>query len=253
MRPSQLLDAAHQIGRTQAREQRREPPEHLRDAVFGAVDGTVTTFAVVAGAVGAGLGGAVVVILGLANLIADGFSMGVSSYLASRADIHHDELKREEARLAISTEPDLEREELKQVYIDRGIDPAAAAVIVQEITKDRETWVDTIVRERSGPVDDISKARTGGLITFLAFLAAGAVPLIVFILDALGASFGWDLFVLSSIATGITFFTIGVLKARVVERRWWVDGLETLALGGSAAAIAYIVGWLLRGIADGVS
>jgi len=247
-----VLEAAHQIGRTEGREARREPPEYLRDAVFGAVDGTVTTFAVVAGAVGAGLDGAVVVVLGLANLIADGFSMAISSYLATQADAHQRALAREEAMEAVSASPDDERAQLRQAYIDRGISAEAADVIVAELTANRETWVDTIVREQSGPPDGVSRARVGASVTFLAFLAAGAIPLVVFILDALGIRIGVGLFVESSVATAITFFIVGAVKGIVVERPWWRDGLETLALGGAAATLAYVVGWLLRGVAEGV-
>ncbi len=252
MRPSEILEAAHQIGRTEEGEARREPPEYLRDAVFGAVDGTVTTFAVVAGAVGAGLDGAVVVILGLANLIADGFSMAISSYLATQADAHQRALAREEATAAVSANPDEERAELRQAYIDRGISAEAAGVIVTELTANRDAWVESIVREQSGPPDSSSKAQVGASVTFLAFLVAGAIPLIVFILDAVDIRIGVGLFVESAVATAVTFFIVGAVKGIVVERPWWRDGLETLALGGAAATLAYVVGWLLRGVADGV-
>jgi len=246
-----MLDALQQIGRTEEREARPEPPGYLREAVYGAVDGTVTTFAVVAGAVGAGLGGSVVVILGLANLFADGFSMGISSYLAARADSHQRSLAREEALEAVHVNPTEEREELRQVYVDRGISEEAAAVIVEELTKDRHAWAETIIREQSGPLE-MSGARTGALVTFAAFLVAGAIPLVVFILDAMGSTIGVSLFTASAIATAITFFGVGAVKGIVVQRPWQRDGLETLALGGAAAALAYLVGWLLRGIAEGV-
>ncbi len=252
MRPSQILEATREIGRTEEREARPEPPAHLRDAVFGGVDGTVTTFAVVAGAVGAGLDGAIVIILGLANLFADGFSMGVSSFLAAQADRHQRDLARLEALEAISQDPEEERAELRQVYIDRGVSPDAAGVIVAALTADRDAWVESLLREHSGPPEAASEARIAAGVTFLAFLGAGAIPLIVFILDALGVKISIGLFAASAIATGITFFAVGAVKGMVVQRPWWRDGLETLALGGTAAALAYGVGWLLRGVAEGV-
>lgn len=246
-----MLEAAHQIGRTEEREARPEPPEHLRDAVFGAVDGTVTTFAVVAGAVGAGLGGGVVVILGLANLFADGFSMAVSSYLAAQADIHQRDLAREEALAAVTQSPEEERAELRQVYLDRGVSAEAADVIVTELTANRDAWVESVLMEQSGPAAKDSDARMGAIVTFFAFLAAGAIPLLVFILDAVDVGIGVGLFLASAVATGLTFFVVGAVKGIVVQRPWWRDGLETLALGGAAASLAYIVGWLLRGVAEG--
>ena len=203
MRISQIVEAAHPSRRSYERKEQREPSPYLRDAVFGAVDGTVTTFAVVARAVGAGLGGAVVVILGLANLIADGFSMAVSSYLAARADMHQRELGSEDA--PVPPRPSEERVHLRQ-------------------------------------------ARRGALVTFLAFLLAGAVPLAVFVLDEVRVTVGTNLFAASSIATALTFFGVGAMKGIAVQRPWWRDGLETLALGGAAASIAYAIGWLLRGV-----
>jgi VIT1/CCC1 family predicted Fe2+/Mn2+ transporter len=125
-------------------------------------------------------------------------------------------------------------------------------VIVAELTANRDAWVETIVREQSGPPDSDGQARVGASVTFLAFLAAGAIPLVVFILDALDIDIGVGLFAASAVATATTFFIVGAVKGIVVERPWWRDGLETLALGGAAATLAYVVGWLLRGVAEGV-
>jgi len=251
MRPSELLTSRERLGRQRDREQ-REAPGYLRDSVLGAVDGTVTTFAVVAGAIGASLAPPIVLVLGMANLFADGLSMGVSNYLGIRADEQARAQARAEAELSITQEPDAERAELRAHYAELGISDDVLDGVVEGVTADRSSWVGAIMEARFGPPDEEGGALKAGVITFLAFAVAGAIPLLTFVGDAIGIHVGMDLFLLSTILTMITFFGVGVVKGVVVGRPWLKDGLETLALGGAAAGVAYLVGWLLRGLVEGV-
>ena len=252
MRPSDLLSGAERLGRTGEREERAvHGPSYLRDAVLGAVDGTVTTFAVVAGAVGASLAPPVVIVLGLANLFADGLSMGVSNYLGVRADSQSREQARAQTREAIAADPQGERDDLRGYYRGLGLPDHAAGEVVETLTARPESWVEAVMHARFGPEEAPNGARAAGLVTFSAFVAAGLIPLAVFILDAIGVSIGDGLFFASAVATGITFFVVGAIKGRLVERPWWRDGMETLAMGGAAAAVAFLVGWLLRGLVEG--
>ena len=165
---------------------------YLRDLVFGAVDGTVTTFAVVAGAVGADLGGGIVLVLGVANLIADGFSMAVSNYLGTHADQRQPE-------------------------------------------------------RRERPRDDDPDPRGAAAATFTAFVTAGAIPLLPFAAHALNPRLLAEPLAPSSIMTALAFVGIGLAKSRATDIPAWRSAAETLALGGGAAALAFVVGWLLRG------
>ncbi len=245
MRPSSILE--HRAGAPVAPPR---GPAQLRDAVLGAVDGTVTTFAVVAGAVGAGLAPAVVVILGLANLFADGLSMAVSNYLGKQADAHLREQALLDAQAHLQRHPDEARETLRAAYAARGLQGDDLEQVVAALTRSPGAWAESAVMEEYGPEDGAQGAMKAGLATFVAFLIAGAIPLVTFILDAADVSLGVGIFAASAVATGVTFFLVGVVKGIVVRRRWWRDGLETLALGGLAAIVAYGVGWLLRGAAD---
>ena len=146
----------------------------------------------------------------------------------------------------IETIPEGEREEVRQIYAAKGLQGEALEEVVRVITEGRQRWVSTMLTEEWGLQLELPSPIRAALITFLAFLVAGFIPLIPLIF-----LFTFSLqapFLISVIVTGVTFFVIGVLKGRVVERSLWRSGIETFLLGGSAAALAYLVGWLLQGI-----
>ena len=163
---------------------------YIRDAVYGANDGLITTFAVVVGAVGGGLSPRAMLILGAANLVADGLSMGVGNYLSIRAH---------ESALAAQDEPEQEAHPVRH-----------------------------------------------GLATLLTFVAAGAIPLLPFVLGApVHPGLAW-----SVTLTFLMLFIVGALRGLVTVDRWWVAGLEMLLLGVAVAIAAYGAGaaasWLIE-------
>ena len=161
---------------------------YIRDLVYGANDGIITTFAVVAGVAGGSLSTAAVLVVGAANLAADGVAMGVGNLLAIRAH---------ESALAADGRPEEETYPWKH-----------------------------------------------GLATLLAFVAAGVVPLIPYVLPA--ANSGRLLW--SSIFTMASLFGVGVARAAVTRDRWWRTGLEMLMLGGIVAVAAYVAGAVVAAI-----
>jgi VIT1/CCC1 family predicted Fe2+/Mn2+ transporter len=237
--------SADAIGRRLAEPPR---PSNLRDFVYGAVDGTVTTFAVVAGAEGASLDNRVVVIMGVANLLADGFSMAVSNYLGTRAEREQRELARRQEELHISLVPDGEREEIRQLFAAKGFAGDDLDRVADVITADRDRWVDTMMTEELGYGADAGSPMRAALATFVAFVVVGTLPLLVFVADLMSDGGIAHPFTWSAALTAIAFLAIGSLKARVVKRRWWRSGLETLGVGGAAASVAYFVGLALQGI-----
>ena len=154
----------------------------LPDFVYGSIDGIITTFAVVAGVEGGGLSPSVILILGLSNLVADGFSMGVSKYLSEKTE--------------------------------------------------------------TGSKYAVRKAFFGGVMTFVAFLVLGAVPLLVYLYDAV-FDFSGNNFVWTIILTSLALALVGFLKSYFLNESRIKASLETLILGGLAAAIAYLIGFLL--------
>lgn len=241
----------HEAEHTQAAIRRRlqEPSHgHLRDFIYGAVDGIVTTFAVVAGATGAGLESRVVVILGLANLIADGFSMSMGNFLGSRAEREQRESAEIDERRQIDEMPEGEREEVRQIYAAKGLEGEVLDAVVDAITSDRDRWVETMLTEELGFAAVPPSPMRAALTTFAAFVALGSLPLVVYLVQAAAGidvpvPFAW-----SAILTAVAFFSVGALKSRFVEQPWWRAGVETLSMGGVAAGLAYLVGVLLQSV-----
>ncbi len=223
--------------------------EYVGDFVFGGIDGVVTTFAVVAGVAGADLSASVVLILGIANLLADGFAMGVGNFLSIRSEKERFTHEWKEEAYEIETIPELERKEVETIYREKGFSGETLTAAVQTITADKERWIKEMLFEELGLTADTRSPLKGGIVTYLAFIIIGFVPLFAFVLAWFMPGVGEYTFVLSVVLTAIALFAIGALKTLVVARSMWIAGLETLFMGGLAAIVAYMVGYLLRGLA----
>lgn len=161
---------------------------YIRDLIFGANDGIITTFAVVAGVAGAQLSPVVVIVLGFANLVADGISMGASNFLGTRSE--------------------------------------------QALCEEAGEW---------------RPAFFGALATFFAFVVAGIIPLVAYLLPIPAG----QAFHVAIVLTGVALFTVGALRALIIPRSWWLEGVEMFCVGAFAAAAAYGVGWGLRALIGG--
>jgi VIT1/CCC1 family predicted Fe2+/Mn2+ transporter len=214
---------------------------HLRDAVYGAIDGAVTTFAIVAGVAGAGLSPFVIVALGLANVLADGFSMAAGNYAGTKAELEDaNRLRAVEAR-HIDTHPEGELEELRVILSQKGLSGSTLEDAAQQIASNRQAWINTMLEGEYGLASVDPEPMKAAGVTFGAFLVAGMVPLIPFLLGLPEA------FLVSSILTLLVFFAIGAAKSQWSLSPWWRSGAETLAIGGTAAGLAYIVGGFFGG------
>ena len=212
---------------------------YLRDWIYGGIDGSVTTFAVVSGVVGARLSPWIILVMGFANLFADGFSMAAGNFLGTKAE--HEDLKRLEAIefRHVDLAPEGEREEVRQIFRSKGFAGEDLTRLVDLITSDRTRWVRTMLTEEYGLPQAVRSPWLAAITTFSAFLVCGLVPLLPYLF---GSS---DPLVLSLIMTGGVFFTIGSVKSRWSTSVWWSSGLSTLAVGATAAGLAYTVGLLL--------
>lgn len=212
----------------------------LRDLVYGGIDGSVTTFAIVAGVAGAGLSPFVIVALGLANVLADGFSMAAGNYSGTKAEQDNISRIRAIEERHIRDNPDGERREVREILVQKGLRGQVLEDATDAITQDRENWVRLMLEGEYGLGGVDPHPLRPALATFAAFLVAGLIPLLPFI-------FGMDqAFALSAFMTMGVFFAIGALKSHWSLAPWWRSGGETLLIGGIAAAIAYGVGTLFH-------
>lgn len=221
------------------------PAIYLKDWIYGGIDGAVTTFAVVSGVMGARLSTTIVVILGLANLLADGFSMAAGNYSGTKAEQNlRDHLASVEHR-HIDVDPAGEREEIRQIFENKGFGGELLDRIVSVITSERGRWVSTMLREEYGLAHDDRSPLRAALSTFSAFVICGAAPLGSYLLG-FSQPFLWSL-----ATTAVVFFSIGSLQSRWSIYPWWRTGTSTLGIGAVAAGLAYLVGYLLRELVGG--
>ena len=244
------LASEHSVEAIERRLQAGPRHSYLRDFVYGAIDGTVTTFAVVAGVVGADLRTSIILILGAANLAADGFSMAVSNYLGTRAEQQQHALARVVEEEHIDVLPEGEREEIRQIFAGKGFSGEQLEQVVEVITSDRRLWVDTMMREELGLPSQEYSAFRAATYTMIAFIAVGLVPLLPYAVDAAFEGAIGDPFGLSAAMTALAFGLVGAAKSRFIATAWWRSSLETLLVGGVAAALAFAAGVFLSGLVD---
>lgn len=212
----------------------------VRDFVYGAIDGTVTTFAIVAGVSGANLSEMTILILGLSNVLADGFSMAAGNYLGTKTQTDEKKLIRDFEETQIQHEPDGEREELRQIFKAKGFEGETLDKIVSVISSDRERWLSTMLNEEYGISDVHLSPLKSGLVTFGAFLVFGMVPILPFLLPI------EQKFMMATILTGVAFFGLGALKSFWSLEHWIPSAFKTFGIGAAAAGLAYFVGTFFK-------
>lgn len=222
--------------------------QYIGDMVYGGLDGIVTTFAVVSGVAGAGLGAGILLILGLANLLADGLSMAAGAYLSLKSEREYYEREREREAWEVEHFPEGEQAELVELYRAKGYSGEDAETLVEIQSKDPKRWVDEMMVQELGLLPDDRQPVTSALATFISFLVAGSVPLLPFLLGLFVPIDPDVAFRISVVLSALALFGLGAAKVLVTERSWFRSGLEMLAIGGVAAGVAYVVGFLLQGL-----
>ena len=221
---------------------------YLGEIVYGGLDGIITTFAVVSGVAGAELGTGVILILGLANLFADGFSMATGAYLSTKSE--QEFYDKEYAREAWEVEhyPEGERAELLELYRASGYEAGEAEKMVDILTKNKERWVNAMMIDELGLLRDDKNPLLNALATLLAFITFGSTPLLIYLAGLLVDIQPSIRFPVSLGLSAAALFGLGAAKVRVTHQHPVRSGIEMLLVGGLAAGVAYLVGTLLKGI-----
>lgn len=240
----------------QAHESGRAPEKHqlgrgqyIKSFVYGGLDGIITTFAVVAGVAGAHLSSGVILVLGAANLIADGISMAFGDYLSTKAEREFMATERAREAWEAHNYPEGEKQEMIEIYMAKGIPEADAKTVVETLSKHKKSWIDIMMVEELGLVEKFESPLKNALVTFASFVFFGSIPVLIYLIARFVPFFAARTFLADCVITGITLFVLGTLKTYFTRQHWFRAGLEMLLLGGIAAVSAYFVGTLLGGLA----
>lgn len=226
--------------------------EYVKSIIFGGLDGIITTFAIVSASVGAGFSVDVILLMGFANLIADGISMGFGDYLSSQAELDYakNEYKREEWE--VENNVDGEKQEMVQIYMEKGMSKEDAETVIEIFSKHKTMFVDLMMVEELGleVPDADAQPWKEGCVTFFSFLTFGSVPLWMYIIfkvaDTQKTLQSNTMFGLTCAATVGTMFSLGVFKAKVTKQNMCRSGFFMALNGTIAASAAFLVGWIFE-------
>lgn len=218
----------------------------LPDFVYGGIDGAVTTFAVVAGVVGAQLSTTIILILGFANLFADGFSMAIGKYLSDKSQKElYDKIREIEYR-HLKEKTEHEKEEVRDILEKYGFKGKDLTRATKIITSNPEAWVDLMMKNEFNLMYENISPTKGALTTFVSFALIGFIPLFIYTFSPILQLSERNSFISTSLATLSALFLVGMVKSKFSTRNWFISGLETLLIGGAAASIAYFIGHFLQ-------
>ncbi len=219
--------------------------EYIAEFVYGGIDGSVTTFAIVAGATGADAEVRWVLIFGFANLLADGFSMSVGNYFSTRAERDNYEKHKAIEYWEIEHLREREVQEIREIYAAKGFSGKLLEDVVATITANKDVWVDTMMKEELEMARDTKSPLSTAIATFFSFNLVGLIPLLIYLI-ALFTDIRPDLlFPISCAGTGISLALVGYMRGVVTDINKTKSVFQTLLLGGLAAACAYYVGEVL--------
>jgi len=237
-------------GRAEERHQQAQG-RHLKSAVYGGLDGIITTFAVVAGVAGASLDAGIVLIMGLANLVGDGLSMAIGDYLGTKSEQEYARTERRREEWEVQHFPEGEKRELVEIYEAKGVAPEDAQAMVDRLAKYPKAWLDVMMTEELGILEDHESPIHGAGVTFCSFMLFGFIPVAAYVAARVVPMIGRHTLLIATIMTAATLFGLGALKSKITRRHWLISGLEMLLVGGLAAGAAYGIGVALSGLVPG--
>ena len=213
----------------------------LGNVVYGFNDGLTANFGLVAGVIGAAADAhEIILVTGLAGMVADALSMGSSGYLASKSEqeVHSHEIAKE--RREIELMPDVEEEELSLIYQARGLTEERARELAHETIQVPDRALDELVREELGIVEAHTTPLREGWITGVATAVGALIPVAPFLFTR-GPTAIWLSFTLAM----FSHFAVGAARSLFTGRKFLRSGLEMFAVGIGVAAAGYVVGDLV--------
>ena len=211
----------------------------LRPAVFGASDGLVSNFALIAGVAGGSSDSNAVLLAGLAGLAAGAFSMAAGEYISVRSQAEQALAEIETERAELERRPQAEQRELAALYVSKGLDPALAAEVARQLSRDPNTALQVHVREELGlTVGDLPSATLAAGSSFASFAIGALLPVLPYLV---GATAIWP----AALLTLLGLFLCGAFVTRLTPRKWWYGGSRQVLVGAVAAVVTYGFGSLV--------
>lgn len=220
--------------------------EIIRQITFGMNDGVVSIFALLAGIAGANQSSETILITLIAASIAGALSMAAGEYISGKSESDYFKHEILQERMEIELCPDIERDELREIYKKKGFEGELLDQIVTQITKDKDLWVREMVIDELGTTEiEHESSIKEALIIFVAFLIGASFPTLPYIILRGVVDSGQTLFIISTVVTVGGLFLAGALKKFVTGVNWLKSGLEMLLIGLFAYGISYVIGSLI--------
>lgn len=238
------LQHGHSIKEIQKRLNKKKQHNFLRDVIYGGVDGAVSTFAVVSSVVGGGLNNNYVLIIGFANIVADGFSMAASNYLGTKSEVDEYNFIENFEKEEIHRNKEGEQEEVVQILKNKGFDGDLLRDATDLFINDKKKWIELMLIEEYGLALRQRSPIKSGFVTFSSFCICGLIPITPFFLKTEYSFFT------SAIMTCLSFFVIGSVKSKWNDEGYFYSGLKTFLVGLSASLFAFGIGLAAKLIID---
>jgi VIT1/CCC1 family predicted Fe2+/Mn2+ transporter len=214
----------------------------VRDIVIGMSDGLTVPFAIAAGMSGAAVGATIILTAGLAEIAAGSISMGLGGYLAGRTDVEHYDAEYKRETQETLDVPDQEAREVEAILRDFGLEEDQVGPVVQALSKDRDRWVDFMMRFELGlERPDPRRAMQSAITIAASYAVSGFIPLAPYVfISPVSTALG-----VSVLITLAALFVFGYVKGRVTGLNAWTSAIQTMLIGGVAAGAAFLIAQLI--------
>ncbi len=217
----------------------------VKDIVIGMSDGLTVPFALAAGLSGAVADTHIILTAGIAEIIAGSIAMGLGGYLSGKTEIDHynSELKREYDE--IENLPEREKQEIRDILQEYGISTHAQEEVVMELSKNKDKWVDFMMRFELGlEKPDANRAKKSAATIAISYVAGGLVPLAPYaFFENVHTALMW-----SCVVTVLCLFGFGYYKSKATGQPLIVGALKVTAIGALAAAAAFFIARIFQSI-----
>lgn len=217
--------------------------DFITDIVIGMSDGLTVPFALAAGLSGAVDAASIVTTAGVAEIVAGSIAMGLGGYLAGQTEQEHYEAELKREYEEVERVPDREKEEIREVFEDYGLSPEAQEIVVEAIAKDKDKWVDFMMRFELGlEKPNPNRARNSALTIGISYIVGGFIPLLPYFY----VSHPVDGLKYSAIVTILALLVFGFFKSKVTGQNPIIGSLKVTSIGAAAATAAFLVAKLFQ-------